>query len=55
MIVLPLLPKHNFFKNEMTKALATNIAFRMFGGLLKMWLIFKKIMESPNQCVINGP
>jgi hypothetical protein len=34
-LIPPPMPKHNFFKNEMTKALATNIAFQMFGRLLK--------------------
>jgi len=34
-LVPPPIPQHNFFKDEVIKALATNIAFQMFGGLLK--------------------
>jgi hypothetical protein len=33
--VPPPIPKHNFFKDEAMKALATNIAFSMFIRVLK--------------------
>jgi len=34
-LVPPFIPKHNFFKDGVIKALGTNIAFQMSGGLLK--------------------